>query len=171
MIKLSSLRRNYDDLERKEYIIRYWTNNLSRVNKTYHEFDIMLKQYQIAISEEDKAHKKPHLVDFRKMFLSLCNQVNESLIPLTNDSIIFADIDKLSDDSRNEAIKDFASKEARTERRCLAKIINDIKTDFEGNGGYAPYGKVTLNKYTAQQKPHDFSKEIKDLIQDRKSVV
>lgn len=162
MIKISSLSTQYYDKPRKEYIEQYWKENLAKTERLLNEFKPLLDQYEIALNSADKAHKKPHLVDFRKGFLSLCNLVYDTLIPLNNYSIVFSGIDKLSDDEKNKNIKEFASPEQEKEREILFENIRELKDYFESKGGYVPFGRVTLNKYTADQKPHDFFKEIQN---------
>ena len=169
MIKISSLSIQYYDKPRKEYIEQYWKENLAKTERLLNEFKPLLEQYEIALNSADKAHKKPHLVDFRKVFLSLCNLVYDTLIPLNNYSIVFSGIDKLSDDEKNKNIKEFASPEQEKEREIFFENIRELKDYFESKGGYVPFGRVTLNKYTADQKPHDFFKEIQN-SSDKKSV-
>lgn len=163
-IKISTLTSVYEGKKRKEYIVNYWNDNIKTAKRISIEFTEILQKYQTAIKQNDKAHQKPYQVDFRKMLLSLCNVVNETLIPLINGSIVFADIEKLSDEHRNDVLKDFSSKEGREERQSLFEKINEVKAYFECNGGYVPFGRVTLNQHTESQKPQIFNDDIKNII-------
>jgi len=166
IIAISSLRKKHDEKERKDYILDYWADNISITKQRIHEFEKVIDQFKKALENKSMAHNKPHLVDFRKMFLSLTRLCNETLIPICNDSICFPALDKLQDNARHEAIKTFASEDEREERKGLSLSIKDIKEYFEENGGYVPLGKVTLNRYTAEQKPNNFKEDIKKKIND-----
>lgn len=165
-IKISSLKDIYFDKSRKDYIEQYWRENLATTQQLCDEFKPFLEQYKTALSNNDKAHTKPHLIDFRKMFLSICNRVCDTLVPMVNNSIVFPYIDKLSDEERNEAIKEFSSLQQCGERQNLLKLIEEIREYFQCNGGNVPFGRVTLNKYTAEQKPNNYKEEIKKIIKD-----
>lgn len=164
LIKVSSLTKKYFDKPRKDYILDYWQSGLNEAVRLCHEFEPMLVQYENALEFNDKAYTKPHLVDFRKGFLSLCNLTCNTLVPLVNGSIVFDGVDKLSDEEKNNCVKDFASAEQRDERRSLLEQIENIRSYFESNGGNVPFGRVTLNKYTAQQKPQNYTRELKGII-------
>lgn len=164
IIKLSSLRKPYDGRERKEYILDYWEKNLRSIRQKQHDFELILKQYESALNNQDKAHTKPHLVDFRKMFLSLTKLYDETLVWLNNDSICFPDLEKLGDDKRNETIKQFVSMDSRNKRKELAGKIKELRDYFQENGGYVHYGRVTLNRHTVWQKPHKFNEETEEII-------
>lgn len=166
LIKVSSLTTKYFDKPRKDYIVDYWRENLSTVRRLCNEFKLLLEQYETALHNDDKAHTKPHLVDFRKMFLSLCNRMSDTLVPLVNGSITFDGIDKLADEERNKAVKEFSAPEQRNERQALLQLIEEIRAYFESNGDNVPFGRVTLNKYTAQQKPQNYTDEIKEIIRE-----
>lgn len=170
LIKLSSLKKKHEGKERKEYILDYWADNIRHTGQKLHEFEIVLQQYKTALDKQDKAHTKPRLVDFRKMFLSLARLCNETLVQLNNDSICFPELEKLADDKRNAAVKEFALQKGRVSRKDLAEKIKEIKGYFENNGGYAPFGKVTLNRYTAEQKPQNFKKGIEDILTKLKLI-
>ena len=166
LIKLSSLKKpRYENYERMGYILRYWRTNIQNLKRKIHDFELLLSQYKLALSKQDKAHTKPQLVDFRKMFLSIVALIHETLIPLNNNSIQFLQLDKLPDGEDSETVKTFAIEE-REERKYLAAKIKETKEYFEENGGYVPYGRVTLNPYTAKQRPHIFNEEIADIIKD-----
>lgn len=167
LIKISSLKDVYFGKARKDYIFDYWKNNINILENQCSEFKPILKQYEIAINDTDKAHKKPHLVDFRKMFLSIVNRVCDTLEPIVNYSIVFENIDKLSDEERNKEIKTFVN-EKNINREELYDNIKKIRDYFQVNGGYVPLGKVTLNKYTAQQKPNLYKDEIEKIINELK---
>lgn len=166
LIKISSLTKKYFDKSRKDYILDYWQSGLNEALRLSREFEPMLMQYENALEFNDKAHTKPHLVDFRKMFLSICNRVSDTLVPLVNGSITFDGIDKLADEERNKAVKEFSAPEQRDERQALLQLIEEIRAYFESNGDNVPFGRVTLNKYTAQQKPQNYTDEIKNIIRD-----
>lgn len=178
-IKLSSLKDYYkregkettDKVERINRILDYWANNIKITKQKLHEFEVVLNQFKKALNNDSLAHAKPHLVDFRKMFLSLAHLCNESLIPLNNDSIYFPALDKLQDNEHHEAIKTFASEDEKIKRKELTLTIKAIKDYFEENGGYVPFGKVTLNKYTAEQKPDIFRKKIEVILVDKLKIV
>ena len=165
LIKVSSLTKKYFDKPRKDYILDYWQSGSNEAVRLSREFEPMLMQYENALEFNDKAHTKPHLVDFRKEFLSICNLVCNTLVPLVNGSIVFDGVDKLSDEKKNNCVKDFASAEQRDERRSLLEQIENIRTYFESNGSNVPFGRVTLNKYTAQQKPQNYTNEIKAIVE------
>ena len=165
-IKISSLNAIYFDKSRKDYILQYWHKNLEVAQHLCNEFQPFLEQYKTALSDNDKAHQKPHLVDFKKMFLSICNRVCDTLVPLVNNSIVFPYIDKLSNEERNEDIKEFSSSQQCDKRHNLLELIKEIREYFQCNGGNVLFGRVTLNKYTAEQKPNNYKKEIKIIIQN-----
>lgn len=160
LITLSSLRSNYQGRKGYEYIISFWRNNSNRRENLIKGFTPLLTQYKKAVEANNQAHTKLNLVNFQKMFLSLCNLVNEVLIPVCNRNIDFPNTEKL--DPKDEHIRAFALEDWRT----LKDQINELKKYISSNGGYTHYGKVTLNKYTAEQKPHDFEVEIKKLIKE-----
>ena len=161
LLKLSSLSPNIH----KDYIIDYFRKNISNTKQAYDDFYSVFNQYKFAVDNPSQAHKKPNLVNFRKMFLSLSSLVNHILIPLCNESICFPYIDKLNDEDKNNKVKKFVSQMSREERENLIYKIQELKEYFESIGGYVPFGRVTLNKYTAQQKPHkfDLNNPIRDL--------
>jgi len=173
IIKISSLKNYYqregrktkEPIERRDNILNYWSKNIKNTKQKLHDFEPVLQKYQTALNYQDKAHLKPRLVDFRKMFLSIARLCNETLGPLNNDSICFPDLEKLKDSERNRTVKEFALQKGRALRKDLAEKIRELKDYFEDNGGYAPFGKVTLNRYTAEQKPHNFKEEIEEIIE------
>lgn len=164
IIKLSSLKKADDGRERKEYILDYWEKNLRSIRQKQHDFELILKQYESALNNPDKAHTKPHLVDFRKMFLSLTKLYDETLVWLNNDSICFPDLEKMADNERNETVQQFASVDNRNMRKELAAKIKELRDYFQENGGYVHYGRVTLNRHTVWQKPHKFNEETEEII-------
>lgn len=178
IIKISSLKNYYqrkgretkEPIERKDNILNYWSKNIKNTRQKLHDFELVLQKYQTALNYQDKAHLKPRLVDFRKMFLSIARLCNETLGPLNNDSICFPELEKLSDDKRNAKVKEFALPEGRVARKALAEKIKELKDYFENNGGYAPFGKVTLNRQTAEQKPQNFKNGIEDILTKLKLI-
>lgn len=164
IVKASSLRSIYMGRQRNEYILIYWNDNLKKIKQQLRNFELILNQYEQAVNNPGKSHLKPQLVDFRKSFLSITSLLNETLIPLNEGSICFPDLVKLTDDERNKIVWDFVLGESKDERLELAEKLKEIKTYFEDNGGYVPFGRVTLNPYTVDQKLHKFNDEIESLI-------
>jgi len=160
LIKLSYISNKYQGIERHSYITNYWKNKLNRQEKLILEFSELLEQYKVAVQSNDKAHKKPNLVNFNKMFLSLINVINDVLVPVSDGSIQFPDINKSQ--GKDQYVVEFATENWRE----VAKNIKDVKDIISENCGYTPYAKVTLNRYTAEQKPHDFKQEIENKINE-----
>ena len=163
LIKLSSLSSKYQERERFSYIIDYWKDILQRQEQFISRFEPLLVQYKIALENQDKAHKKPDLVNFSKILLSLFTLVNEVLEPLKNYSICFPGIDKLEPGKRNEDLIKFAT--GYNFKKLYADIA-EIKDYLNSNGGYTHFGRVTLNRYTAEQKPHNFKAKINKIISE-----
>lgn len=155
--------------ESVECIVAYWKDNLIRQEKTRNAFYKLLKQYNDAI-KMNTANEKPNLITFRKMFLSLLNLVNEVLIPISNHSISFTDIDILTD--RDKHISEFAT-ESRDDSISRSKLLGEIqnlKEYMNTQGGYTRWANVTLNSYTSEQKPNDFNRSINVAINELKIV-
>jgi hypothetical protein len=163
-IKLSSLNGKYQNLSRYQYIVHYWQNNLNSQKSLLQKFEVLLEQYEKALSIKTQNHTKPNLTNFSKLFLSLTSLVNEILVPLSNQSIRFPTLERLKDNDQH--MQTFATENWR----ALANKLKELKEYLNENGGYIPFGRVTLNQYTAKQKPHDFQADIKDLIKGLKLI-
>ncbi|NUJ97582.1 transposase [Candidatus Gracilibacteria bacterium] len=159
-IKLSSLRYN------KELIINYWGNIISRSDYLINVFKPKLEQYLNAVNNpNNSSHTKPDLIDFRKVFLQLLKISEEYLQPLFNKSIQF-ETGKKENSGDIKRVNDFSGNENNKEINDLLDLGKEIREYFEANGSQVPYGKVSLNYYTAVQKPNNFDKEIKEGIKD-----
>lgn len=159
IIKLSSLNSKYEEKLRKSYIIDYWAENIRKIKIQADNFESILIQFEKA-KEDNRTDKKLNQVDFRKIFLPLTKLIQETLLPLSNGSICFPELAKLSDKERDQKIQLFVLQD---KSELLAKI-ELLKLYFEENGGYVPYGRATLNKYTALQKPNKFYQEIDNAL-------
>ncbi len=168
IIKLSSLRRKYQDHEIRSYITDYWQSIFQQQQQLIKQFEPLLLQYKTAVEKQDKAHRKPNLINFSKLFLSLSNVVNEILLPLKNYSICFPDLEKI--DNENPQNKPLVELVTTTDFKGLSDKIANMKDYLNSNGGYTHYGRVTLNRFTAEQKPHDYKTEINKLIDDLKII-
>ncbi len=160
LIKLSSLKSKYNGKERKTYLSDYWAGNIQTLKQMLFEFEHVVRHFESAL-KDNRTDRKLNEVDFRKMFLSICKLVNETLIPLCNSSICFPDLEKLLENEANQELRDFVLVGIFQ----LQEQIEELKTYFGENGGYVPYGRATLNKFTALQKPHSFDKEIEETLE------
>lgn len=165
LITLSSLSDKYQDVKRSQYIINYWKDNITRQKSFLKDFSQQFNQYKTALENSDKAHTKPNLINFNKTFSVLANLINEVVIPLSNRAISFPNISKLEDGEESHLVE-FALNDYSE----LSELIGELKNAIATNGGYTPFAKVTLNHYTAEQKPHDFTNEINKKITDLKLI-
>lgn len=163
-IALSSVRSGSEWCPSKR-IMRYWGELLEKTRRLTNGFEPLLERYESALEYSDQAHTKPNLVDFRKQFLSLLNVSSKWLMPLVEQDILFPKVVTApGDGDRNRRIKEFVAEEERDKRMKLKKFGEKIRAYFEANGSIAPFGKATLNYYTALQKPHRFDDEIKKAL-------
>lgn len=165
LITLSSLNGNYQGVKLSRYITNYWKDNLTRQSRILKDFSQQLHQYKRALEKSDKAHTKPNLINFNKTFMVLANLVNEIVIPLSNGAISFPNISKLEDGEESHLIE-FALNDYSE----LSELIGELKDAIATNGGYTPFAKVTLNHYTAEQKPHVFKDDVDTKIRDLKLI-
>jgi hypothetical protein len=163
VIKLSSLNSEYEDKRRRDYITDYWNENIQKAKRKFYEVDSVLKQFEGA-SKQNRDDKKLNEVELRKLFLSFTNLINDTLEPLCNGSICFPDIEKLTNSKTDEQLQRFVFDDGFKKR--LSEQIEKLKIYFAINGGYVPYGRVTLNKYTALQKPNKIDTEINEIIKE-----
>lgn len=163
-IKLSSIKNN------REKIINYWWNIISRSDYLINVFKPKLEQYNNAVDKpKNSSHTKPDLIDFRKVFLQLLKVSEEYLQPIFDKSIIFETWKKeISEDIRK--VNNFSWGENNKEINDLLDLGKEIREYFEANGTQVPYWKVSLNYYTAVQKPNNFHEEIKKWIEDLKII-
>lgn len=147
-INLSSLRSTHNNKKYYLYIIDFWRENLRNAGDLYRKSDDLLKLFE-EVSDDKKLNK----VELRKTFLSLFNLVNETLKPLIEGNLYIANDYKIDEqNSKHNYVMDFISKTEK--RKLLYGCICDLQNHFKDNGGYVPFGRATLNKWTAQQKPH-----------------
>lgn len=159
-IKLSSLQKD----NRKEKIIDYWWNIISRSDYLMNIFKPKLEQYRIAVSNpNNSSHLKPDLIDFRKIFLQILKVSEDYLQPLFDKSIQF-ETWKKENSEEIKKINAFSWDENNAEINDLLDLWKEIREYFEANWSQVPYRKVSLNYYTAVQKPNNFDKEIQDWI-------
>ena len=162
-ITLSSLQK----WGRKEKIIEYWKEIIERSYYLISIFTQKLDQYENAVSNPEKlSHTKPDFTDFRKIFLQLLKVSEDYLKPLFDKSINFKTWKKLESEEDIKEINLFISEENNKNIYSLLKLWNDIREYFEENWAQVPYKKVSLNYYTAVQKPNNFEWEIKKAIED-----
>lgn len=159
IVRLSSLKSKYNGKERKAYLVDYWAGNLQTVKQRLVDFEPAIRQFESAL-KDNRTDRKLNEVDFRKMFLSICKLVNETLVPLCNSSLCVPDLEKLLDNEASQELRDFVMMDIFQ----LQEQIEALKIYFGENGGYVPYGRTTLNKYTALQKPHAFDEEIEAIL-------
>lgn len=164
LITLSSLSDKYQDVKRSQHIINYWKDNLTRQSRLLKDFSQQLSQYKRALDNSDKAHTKPNLINFNKTFMVLANLVNEVVKPLSDGAISFPSLSKLGEDE--EYLREFALNSYSE----LSELIGELKDSIATNGGYTPFARVTLNHYTAEQKPHVFKNDIDTKIRDLKLI-
>ena len=162
-ITLSSLQK----WGRKEKIIEYWKEIIERSYYLISIFTQKLDQYENAVSNPEKlSHTKPDFTDFRKIFLQLLKVSEDYLKPLFDKSINFKTWKKSESEEDIKEINLFISEENNKNIYSLLKLWNDIREYFEENWAQVPYKKVSLNYYTAVQKPNNFEWEIKKSIKD-----
>lgn len=152
IISLSELEKKDDKgVERKQYILNYWRDNLINVADKYEVVNEKLKQFENAI-KIDRTDNKPNEVELRKLFLSLVNVVCDTLKPICFGQICFPKLEKI-DNSRveNRNIIDFATD--YQSKSDLLSEINELKKYFEENGGNVPFCRATLNPKTAVKNP------------------
>jgi len=166
LITLSSLSDKYQGLKRSQHITHYWKDNIDRQKSFLKDFSQQLHRYKRALENSDKAHTKPNLINFNKTFSILANLVNEVVIPLSNGAISFPNISKLEDGEESRHLIEFALNDYSD----LVGLISELKDAIATNGGYTPFAKVTLNHYTAEQKPHVFKNDIDTKITTLKLV-
>jgi hypothetical protein len=167
IIKLSSLNRAYENKKLRDYIVDYWSKNIKTAEQRVHDFDPVLKRFEEA-EAQNRNNEKLNEVELRKMFLSITNLINDTLEPLCNGSICFPDIEKITENENDQSLRSFVfDNEFKKEELCGQ--IEELKTYFKENGGYVPYAKkVTLNKYTALQKPNRVDEDIDAIIEKLK---
>jgi len=163
---LSSKHNVYQGLKRSQHITNYWKDNIARQKSFLKDFSQQLHQYKRALENSDKAHTKPNLINFNKTFSILANLVNEVVIPLSNGAISFPNISKLEDGEESRHLIEFALNDYSD----LVGSIGELKDAIATNGGYTPFAKVTLNHYTAEQKPHVFKNDIDAKIRELKLI-
>lgn len=166
LITLASLNGQYLGAKLSKHITNYWKDNLARQERLLKDFSHQLQQYKRALEKSDKAHTKPNLINFNKTFSILANLVNEVVIPLSNGAISFTNISKLEDGEESRHLIEFALNDYSD----LLGLISELKDTIATNGGYTPFAKVTLNHYTAEQKPHVFKNEIDTKIRELKLI-
>ncbi|KIM12007.1 MAG: hypothetical protein KU37_03970 [Sulfuricurvum sp. PC08-66] len=165
LITLASLCGMYQGAKLSRYITNYWKDNITRQKSFLKDFSQQLHQYTRALEKSDKAHTKPNLINFNKTFMVLANLVNEIVIPLSNGAISFPNISKLEDGEESHLIEF-----ALNDYSQLSELIGELKDAIATNGGYTPFAKVTLNHYTAEQKPHVFKNDIDAKIRELKLI-
>ena len=156
-----------------EGISQYWQNNVLKALKLHSQFEIMLQDYETALkiekqnqqgqNDDNKQFDKPHLVDFRKLFLAVCSLVMDSLRPIVNDLIIISD--NISKDE-DKFILDFVND--KSEQYDLFSSIEKLQNIIRDSGGNVYFGKATLNKYTSEQVPNHRAENIDDVIKKLK---
>ena len=162
-ITLSSLQK----WGRKEKIIEYWKEIIERSYYLISIFTQKLDQYENAVSNPEKlSHTKPDFTDFRKIFLQLLKVSEDYLKPLFDKSINFKTWKKSESEEDIKEINLFISEENNKNIYSLLKLWNDIREYFEENWAQVPYKKVSLNYYTAVQKPNNFEWKIKESIKN-----
>ena len=151
-------------------ISQYWQNNVIKALKLHSQFEMMLEKYEKELEQEkyNQAHPnegnkkvdKPHLVDFRKLFLAVCGLVMDSLRPIVNELIVVSD--NLSD--KDEYILEFVNNKQK--QWDLFSKIETLQDTIRDNGGNVYFGKATLNKYTAEQVPNRQGDNIDAIINE-----
>ncbi|MDD6002420.1 MAG: zinc ribbon domain-containing protein [Bacteroidales bacterium] len=173
-VKLSGQKgNNYYDEPINEGISQFWQNRVSKALKLHSQLESMLFDYKKAIETEKHNQENPkenndqfdklHLVDFRKMFLSVCSLVMDSLRPIVNELIIVSD--NVSKDE-DKYILDFVNDKSK--QWDLFKQIEDLQNLCKDNGGNIPFGKATFNKYTSEQAPNHRDNDIHKVIRELK---
>jgi hypothetical protein len=165
-IKLSSLQSKYNDKKRFQYILDFWKKNTNKIEKLFREVDNLLKVFEQA-KNGSRTDLKLNEVELRKTFLSLFNLVNESLKPLVEGNLFIINDDKIDEsNTSHKSVFDFISK--NEDRQQLYECICNLRDFFKDNGGYVPFGRATLNKWTALQKSNYRDNEIDSIIKKLK---
>ena len=173
-VKLSGQKEgNYYDEPINEGISQYWQKTVSKALKLHSQLESMLSDYKKAIETEKHNQDNPkgdndpfdklHLVDFRKMFLSVCSLVMDSLRPIVNELIVVSDNISKEDD---KFILVFVN--SKSEQCDLFNQIEKLQNTIRDNGGNVLFGKATLNKYTSEQVPNHQIRNIEKTIDDLK---
>ena len=160
-ISLSSLK----IWNRSDSIIQYWWEIIEKTDYLLNIFKPKLEQYERAINDANSTHIKPDSIDFRKIFLQLLKLTKEFLQPLLDRSIIF-EFSKKKVSQEIEKISEFAWEKNNTKIYNVLKNWEELRQYFEANWSQVPYWRVSLNYYTAVQKPNNFDQEIKKAIDD-----
>ena len=160
-ISLSSLK----IWNRSDSIIQYWWEIIEKTDYLLNIFKPKLEQYERAIKDANSTHIKPDSIDFRKAFLQLLKLTKEFLQPLSDRSIIF-EFSKKKISKEIEKISEFAWEKNNTKIYNVLKSWEELRQYFEANWSQVPYWRVSLNYYTAVQKPNNFDQEIKKAIDD-----
>lgn len=163
-IKLSELK-SADKLknERSKYITSYWQNNLQKAKEKYREFDDYFMVFERALVA-NRSDNLPNEVEIRKMFLSLSNIINEVLIPLSDGSISFPNIEKMQDNSENKLLREFSVDDVFFSE--LMSNIENLNLYFSENGGNVPFCKATLNPKTAIKNPNSTDTSIESEVNE-----
>ncbi len=119
------------------------------------------KQNQNTPQGNNQQFNKPHLVDFRKLFLAVCGLVMDSLRPIVNELIIVSD--NVSKDE-DKYILDFVN--SKDAQYVLFTQIENLQNIIRDNGGNVFMGKATLNKYTSEQAPNHRNDNIDEIIKE-----
>ena len=160
-ISLSSLK----IWNRSDSIIQYWWEIIEKTDYLLNIFKPKLEQYERAIKDANSAHIKPDSIDFRKTFLQLLKVTKEFLQPLSDRSIIF-ELSKKEVSEEIENISEFAWEKNNIKIYDVLKNWEELRQYFEENWSQVPYWRVSLNYYTAVQKPNNFDQEVKKAIDD-----
>ena len=169
-ILLEKIEEEYLKKPRVEYIKIYWKNTIDKLLHRITQYEKEIKKYknsfELDINGNEQIHTAPNLVDFRKFYFEIHYLAVELLNP-----IIFNDIVLVKDTASNNKIKDNNLDIFNIETgRALNDKLKKLKQYFENNGGYCNYGRVTLNKFTALQKPNRFDDDIKKIISNLKII-
>lgn len=150
---------------RSDSLTQYWWEIIEKTDYLLNILKPKLEQYEKAIKDANSAHIKPDSIDFRKVFLQLFRVSKEFLQPLFDRSIIF-ELSKKGDCEEIQRIYNFASEENNIKICDVLKNWEELRQYFEANWSQVPYWRVSLNYYTAVQKPNNFDQEIKKAIDD-----
>ncbi|MDR0305996.1 MAG: transposase [Chitinispirillales bacterium] len=165
-IKLSSLQSMYNNKKRYQYITDFWKENLHKTENLYRKSDDLLRIFEEA-EKQNREDKKLNKVELRKTFLSLFNLVNESLKPLIEGNLFIVNDEKIDEQNpKHNYVSDFILKAEA--RKPLYNCIGNLQNYFKDNGGYVPFGRVTLNKWTALQKSNNRDTKINRIIKELK---
>ncbi|MBR4327012.1 MAG: hypothetical protein IKP73_15965 [Bacteroidales bacterium] len=173
-VKLSGQKgNNYFDEPINEGISQFWQNRVAKALNLHSQLESMLFDYKKAIETEKHNQENPkgdngsfdklHLVDFRKMFLSVCSLVMDSLRPIVNELIIVSD--NVSKDE-DKYILDFVN-DKKTQWDLFQQIEN-LQTICKDNGENIFFGKATFNKYTSEQAPNHRNNDIAKVLRELK---